>query len=69
MMIALTKRDIAEMIDEQIMSIQAKQLRIGKIFYPYRDDTELMKILSEDYGNLEYVQSCVRVYEGSLFVD
>ncbi len=69
MRIELTKRDIAELIDEQVSKIQAIQMIIGKIFYPYREDMELMKILSEDYGNLEYIQSCVRVYKGSLLIE
>lgn len=67
--IPLTKQDIAELIDEQISKVHLIQLKIGKLFYPYRNDTELMKILSADYGNLDYVKSCVKVYEGSMILD
>ena len=67
--ITFTKEDIADMIDEQINKVHSIQLRIGKIYYPYKDDTEMMQLLSEEYGSLEYVQNCVKIYESSMIIN
>jgi len=65
----LDEWEIAQMVNDEIDKVHSIQRRIGMLFYPYKDNKELLKRIDYEFGNLAYIENCIKIYKSSLILD